>query len=188
MLDSGHPFDAIYLDFSKAFDTVPHQRLLNKLKAYGIVGDTYDCIRTFLTRRTHQVVVNSGLSSWLEVLSGIPQGSILGPILFILFINDLPDVVRSKAHVFADDTKVYRKVLTDQDYIELQADLTTLVKWSKKWQMKFNADKCKVLHLGHRNRKSVYKMCRVANKSSRKGPRSICRWHPNISVIRCAMQ
>ncbi|KAK2164131.1 hypothetical protein LSH36_68g05040 [Paralvinella palmiformis] len=87
-------------------------------------------------------VVNSSLSSRLEVLSGIPQVSVLGPILFVLFINDLPDIVQSTAHIFADDTKVYRKVLTDQDCIELQADLTRLVECSKKWQMKFNADKC----------------------------------------------
>lgn len=166
MLDSGDPVDAIYLDFRKAFDTVPHQRLLNKLKAYGIVGDINDWIRAFLTGRTHRVVVNSSLSSWLEVLSGIPQGSVLGPILFVLFINDLPDMVRSTAHIFADDTKVYRSVLTEQDCVELQADLTRLVEWSEKWQMEFNADKCKVLHLGHSNRKAVYKMGSVELQST----------------------
>ena len=127
MLDSGDPVDAIYLDFSKAFDTVPHQRLLNKLKAYGIAGDTYDWIIASLTRRIHQVVVNSSRSSWLEVLSGIPRSILLGLILFVLFINDLPDMVRSKVHIFADDTKIYRRVLTEQDCIELQADLTRLV-------------------------------------------------------------
>ena len=112
MHDSGDPVDAIYLNFSKAFDTVPHQRLLNKLKAYGIVGDT-----AFLTGRTHRVVVNSSLSSWLEVLSGIPQGSVLGQILFVLFINNLPDMVRSTVHIFADDTNILRRVFTEQDYI-----------------------------------------------------------------------
>ena len=104
MLDAGDPVDAIYLDFSQVFDTVPHQRLLCKLKAYGIAGGINDWIRAFLTGRTHRVVVNSSLSSWLEVTSGIPQGSVLGPILFVLFINDLPDMVRSTAHIFADDT------------------------------------------------------------------------------------
>jgi len=116
MLDSGDPVDVIYLNFSKAFDTLLHQILLNKLKAYGIVRDTYDWIRAFLTGRTDQVVVYSSLSSWLEVLRGIPQSSVLGPISLVIFINDLPDVVRSTAHIFADDTKAYRKVLTDQDY------------------------------------------------------------------------
>ena len=92
MLDSGDPVDAIYLDFRKAFDTLPHQRLLNKLKAYGIVGDINDWIRALLTRHTHRVIVNSSLSSLLEVLSGISQGSVLGQILFLLFINDLTNL------------------------------------------------------------------------------------------------
>ena len=96
-----------------------------------------------------------------EVLSGIPQGSVLGPILFVLFIN-----VRSTVHIFADDTKIYRRVLTEQDCIELQADLTRLVDWSSKWQMKFNADKCKVLHLGHSNEKAGYKMRSVELQST----------------------
>ena len=112
MLDSGDPVDAICLDFSKVFDTVPHQRLLNKLQAYGIFGDTYGWIKTFLTGRTHRVVVNSSLSLKLEVLSGIPRGNVLGPILFVLLINDLPELVRSTVHIVADDTKIYRRVLT----------------------------------------------------------------------------
>ena len=135
MLDSGDPVDAIYLDFSKAFDIVPHQRLFNKVKTYGVVGDTYEWIKAFLIWHTHQIIANSSLSSWLEMLSGIPQGSVLGPILFVLFINDLPDMVQSTAHIFADDTKVYRKVLTDQDCIEHKQTLqdstelfTTLVR------------------------------------------------------------
>jgi hypothetical protein len=97
-------------------------------------------------------VVNGYLSSWLEVLSGIPQGSVLGPILFVIFINDLPDMIRSTAHIFADDTKVYRKSFSDIDCAELKADLQRLVEWSEKWQLQFNADKCKVLHLGRNNR------------------------------------
>jgi len=100
------------------------------------------------------------------VPSGIPQDSVLGPILFVLFINDLPDMVRSKVHIFADDTKIYRRVLTEQDCIELQADLTRLVDWSNKWQMKFNANKCKVLHLGHSNKKAGYKMRYVELQST----------------------
>jgi len=90
VLDSGAPFDAIYLDFRKAFDTVPHQRL-----------------STFLSGRKQRVVVNGKISSWADILSGIPQGSVLGPILFVLFINDLPDVVTSTVKIFADDTKLF---------------------------------------------------------------------------------
>ena len=127
MLDFDDSVDAIYLDFSKAFDIVPRERLVNKPKAYGIVKDTYDRIRAFSTRRTHHIVVNCSLSSWADVLSGIPNGSVIGAILFALFINDLPAVVRSTVDIFADDTKLYRKALIDKVCIELQPDLT----WSK---------------------------------------------------------
>ena len=107
LLDSGAPIDVIYLDFRKAFDTVPHQRLIRKLKAYGITGKLLNWISDFLSGREQRVVVNGNLSSWASILSGIPQGSVLGPILFVVFINDLPDVVRSSVKIFADDTKLF---------------------------------------------------------------------------------
>ena len=101
--------DAVYLDFRKAFDSVPHQRLLGKLKAYGINGKITKWIRNFLVGRKQRVKVNRILSAWAAVISGIPQGSVLGPILFVLFINDLPNMINSTVHIFADDTKVYRR-------------------------------------------------------------------------------
>ena len=110
ILDSGTPIDAIYLDFRKAFDTVPHQRLTRKLKAYGVTGKPLRWIRDFLTGRKQRVVVNGKLSTWADILSGIPQGSVLGPILFVILINDLPDVVRSTVKIFADDTKLFHAV------------------------------------------------------------------------------
>ena len=128
ILDSDDPVDAIYCHFSEVFVTLSHQILLNKLKIYGRVGDTNYWIRVFLTGLTHLVLVNSSLSPWLEGLRSIPQGSVLEPILFILFIHDLHDMVRSTAHIFADNTKVYRTV-------QLQGDVTKSVKWSEKWQM-----------------------------------------------------
>ena len=138
ILDSGAPIDTIYLDFRKAFDTVPHQRLLAKLEAYGITGNTLGWIRNFLLERRQRVVVNGKLSAWALILSGIPQGSVLGPILFVIFINDLPDVVTSMVQIFADDTKLFHSVHSPQHHVQLQNDLDNLVEWSQKWQLGFN--------------------------------------------------
>ena len=102
--------DTIYLDFQKAFDTVPHKRLLAKMKGYGVHNSTCDWVEDFLFNREHKVNVNGVLSEPAKVTSGIPQGSVLGPVLFILFINDLPDSIASKVFMFADDTKVYRDI------------------------------------------------------------------------------
>jgi hypothetical protein len=94
------------MDFQKAFDKVPHNRLLEKIKSYGIVGPTLNWIKDFLKNRTQKVMVNGAGSEWENVTSGIPQGSVLGPILFVIYINDLPDTVESDSYLFADDTKV----------------------------------------------------------------------------------
>ena len=157
-IDVGSPVDIIYLDFQKAFDKVPHQRLLLKLKAHGIGDSITDWIEQWLTDRRQQVVVDGDVSNWKSVLSGVSQGSVLGPILFLIYINDLDDSITSNVLKFADDTKLFRKVNTDGDKQHLQNDLDRLVKWSKKWQMLFNFGKCKCLHTGHRNLNVNYKM------------------------------
>ena len=95
LLEDKEDIDIIYLDFSKAFDTVPHQRLINKLKAYGITGKLIDWISSFLSNRKQRVRVNNAYSNFANVESGITQGTILGPVLFIIFINDLPDQIKS---------------------------------------------------------------------------------------------
>ena len=154
----GSPVDIIYLDFKKAFDKVPHQRLLLKLKAHGIGDSITDWIEQWLTDRRQRVVVDGEVSNWKSVLSGVPQGSVLGPILFLIYINDLDDSITSNVLKFADDTKLFRKVNTDGDKQHLQNDLDRLVKWSEKWQMLFNFGKCKCLHTGHRNLNVNYKM------------------------------
>jgi hypothetical protein len=158
MLDSGAPIDVIYLDFRKAFDTVPHQRLISKLKAYGIKGKLLGWISDFLSGRSQRVVVNGSLSSWASIFSGIPQGSVLGPILFVIFINDLPDVVNSSIKIFADDTKLFRALSSSEDEVILQQDLDSLMAWSQKWQLGFNRSKCEVLHLGRVNHRLDYQM------------------------------
>ena len=157
-IDVGSPVDIIYLDFQKAFDKVPHQRLLLKLKAHGIGDSITDWIEQWLTDRRQRVVVDGEVSNWKSVLSGVPQGSVLGPILFLIYINDLDDSITSNVLKFADDTKLFRKVNADGDKQHLQNDLDRLVKWSEKWQMLFNFGKCKCLHTGHRNLNVNYRM------------------------------
>ena len=127
-IDVGSPVDIIYLDFQKALDKVPHQRLLLKLKAHGIGIGITDRIEQWLTDRRQRVVVDGEVSNWISVLSGVPQGSVLGPILFLIYINDLDDSITSNVLEFADDTKLFRKVNTDGDKQHLQNDLDRLVK------------------------------------------------------------
>jgi hypothetical protein len=138
--DSGVGTDVIYLDFSKAFDTVPHERLVYKLRQAGICGKVLMWIKAFLTNRRQ--------SSWGHVFSVVPQGSILCPISFLLYVNDIPDWVCSIiAKMFADDTKLYREIRESSDCVELQIDLNALSTWSKIWLFNFNASKCVVLRI-----------------------------------------
>jgi len=158
IMDEGNSLDVLYLDFSKAFDTVPHQRLLKKLEAHGIKGTILRWTADFLKDRRQRVNVNGSLSEWLGVLSGIPQGSVLGPVLFIIYINDLPEAVKNFAMLFADDTKLYAVVNNDEDHESLQYDMDSLITWSDKWQLSFNATKCKVMHYGRSNHNYNYTM------------------------------
>lgn len=143
-LDRGDKLDIIYLDYSKAFDTVPHKRLLAKLYGYGIRGRLLDWLKSFLTGRKQQVSIGTAYSDWGEVTSGIPQGSVLGPILFVIYVNDMPLAVNSGIKMFADDTKLYRAISTDHDHEELQKDLANLESWAHEWLLSFNVSKCKV--------------------------------------------
>ena len=147
-LDSGYPIDTVYLDFMKAFDTVPHRRLMGKIESLGINGGVLRWVEEFLSDRTQQVCVNGINSNWMDVTSGIPQGSVLGPILFVLYINDLPTNIMSDVFMFADDTKMYRTIRCPNDQRILQADLDNLSTWSTKWLLKFHPDKCKIMHIG----------------------------------------
>ena len=154
LVDEGHSVDVVYLDFAKAFDKVPHQRLLAKLAAAGIGGCILDWIAAWLKDRKQRVVLNGKCSEWKGVNSGVPQGSVLGPTLFIIFINDIDGAVKTVLSVlskFADDTKLIRKVQHDDDRKDLQADIDSLLQWSEEWQMLFNASKCKIIHFGKKN-------------------------------------
>jgi len=127
--------DIAVLDFSKAFDTVPHERLIAKLNHCGICGPISAWIREFLTNRQQQVVLNGESSSPAHVDSGVPQGTVLGPLLFLLFINDLPLHVKSQVRLFADDALMYRCVNSIEDQIQLQHDLDSLKEWADQWGM-----------------------------------------------------
>ena len=150
ILDERGNLDVIYMDFMKAFDKVPHNRLLHKLENYGIGGMVGNWVRSFLAGRRHRVVVNGNMSSWDDVSSGVPQGSVLGPILFVLYINDLPNVISPDTgiYLFADDTKLYRQIRSVLDHQILQRDLNNLLEWSEKWLLIFHPGKCKVLEIG----------------------------------------
>ena len=152
-LTSKGQVDVILLDFAKAFDKVPHRRLLHKLKFYGVDGTTLAWISSFLSSRKQLVLLDGVKSSEKEVLSGVPQGTVLEPLLFLSFINDLPDVTTSSdARLFADDCLLYRHVNSQNDSDLLQKDLSALEKWEEEWQMSFHPQKCTVIRIATNQR------------------------------------
>ena len=148
-IDNRIQTDAILLDFQKAFDKVPHHRLLYKLKYYGISPQALNWVHSFLTNRTQQVLLEGNMSSSINVTSGVPQGSVLGPLLFLIYINDLPDYIQNNSTVkrFADDTIIYHPINNQQDSIALQEDLDSLQRWESDWLMHFHPQKCQTMHI-----------------------------------------
>ena len=118
----------VIVDFSKAFDTVPHRLLLHKINNYGITGSTFHWISNFLTKRKQRVVVDGENSEWIYVKSGVPQGTVFGPLLFLMHINDLPININSTVRLFADDCVMYTPIRGTPDFYKLQSDLNTLSK------------------------------------------------------------
>ena len=156
MMEEGSSVDILYLDFKKAFDAVPHKRLLEKIQAYGIRGKVLMWIESFLTERKQRVVINGESSPWLEVTSGIPQGSVLGPLCFLIYINDLAEEVKSSIKLYADDAKLYGRADTEEQREDIQKDIEAIENWTRKWQLPLNINKCRALHLGPRNVKCNY--------------------------------
>ena len=144
---AGKQTDLILLDFSKAFDKVSHSKLLWKLHQYGIRGNALSWIRAFLGDRSPTVVFEGEESGSVPVTSGVPQGSVQGPILFLVDINDLPDELSSQVRLFADDTAVYLTVGGSDDGTVLQTDLDRLSMWESQWDMEFNPSKCQVIRV-----------------------------------------
>ena len=136
--------DLIILDFSKAFDKVCHVKLLSKFDYYGVRGDVFNWIKDFLANRKQSVVVDGEQLSNLPVLSGVPQGSAIGPALFIICISDLPEYVKSDVHLFANDTAILLTIDSTEHCLQLQSDLKSLGNWENDWLMEFNPEKCEV--------------------------------------------
>lgn len=162
-LDKKIPVDVLYLDFCKAFDKVPRLRLLHKLEHFGIRGQLLVWIQGFLGNRTFSVKIADAHSSKRIVSSGVPQGSVLGPVLFIVYTADLAALLKCKSAFYADDLKVFSPV--NEASNQLQSDLLTVSQWCVDWLLPINASKCSVLHLGTSNPAVSYKLCGRSVKS-----------------------
>jgi hypothetical protein len=157
-IEEGDNIDVIFLDYRKAFDTVPHKRLAAKLEAYGVQGPLKQWIEDFLSDRVQRVVVAGECSEWADVTSGMPQGSVLGPVLFVIYINDLPENVSCQTKMFADDTKLFGVANGPQDHQQMQQSISSVCGWSHTWQLGFNVGKCKAMHIGKSNPNTQYVM------------------------------
>ena len=149
-MDKYENVDVIYLDFKKAFDSVPHKRLIGVLRQYRVTRRTLNWITDFLSERHQRVVINDSRSSWQPVKSGIPQGSVLGPVLFLIYINTIPDKIASKIYLFTDDAKLYRQIEDKSDVTRIHEDLQSLETWSGQSLSSFIIDKCVHMTIGNK--------------------------------------
>ena len=156
ILDNRGQVDTFILDFEKAFDTPPHELLKSKLFRYGIGGKTLKWIDSFLCFRQQRVVVNGVKSDWAPVLSGVPQGTVLGPLLFSLYINDISSDIESEIRLFADDCVCYREIKDEEDTLKLQRDIDRLGSWARKWGMRFQPVKCNMMQLTRKRIKKIH--------------------------------
>jgi hypothetical protein len=162
-VDEGKSVDIFYLDFAKAFDKVPRQRLMKKLRAKGLDEKAAVWIENWLTDRTQKVKIKGEMSTSCNVDSGVPQGTVLGPPLFTVYIDDLEDEVIERlldvlVMKFADDTKGAKVIEGEEDRQKLQQALDCLCDWADRWGMAFNFEKCKIMHIGRHNPQFEYYM------------------------------
>lgn len=155
-LDSSFQTDVIYIDFSKAFDRVAHRRLMAKLSCLNLDPLTLSWIKSFLTARSQFTVIGGKLSTAAQVVSGVPQGSVLGPLLFLIFINDLPSGITSSIRLFADDCVVYRRISNSSDQSLLQRDLNLIETWCSRWLMEPNTSKCKCMVVSRKKTNLIF--------------------------------
>ena len=159
LVDAGSSVDIIYIDLQKAFDSVSHQKLMYKLTRLGVGGNLFRWLEDFLCGRQQFVRVGGSESNFTPVISGIPQGTILGPLLFLLYINDLPELVKHcKISLYADDSKFFGKSDDISDCLAIFDDVLTAQNWFDEWQLKINRGKCEVLHVGRRNPDFPYRL------------------------------
>jgi hypothetical protein len=149
---------AVYVDFSKAFDVVVHSKLFLKLAAYGICGNLLEWIKCFLSNRTHVTRVGSSLSNSADIRSGIVQGSCIGPMLFLLYINDVTSILNSQINckIYADDLKLYTEIVSDDDFYSMQSTIDELYKWSVLWQLNISVGKCSTMIVSTRSNYSCH--------------------------------
>ena len=157
-INKGDTVDLVLLDFAKAFDKVSHVKLIRKLESYGINSVLVRWIKSFLANRKQRVVIGDSSSNWEDVTSSVPQGSVLGPLLFTIFISDLSDKTKNQCKLYADDCKLIGIIKKEEDVQVIQKDIDELQLWAKNWQMSFNYEKCKVMHFGKNNKCHEYKM------------------------------
>ena len=156
ILDDRGQIDIFILDFEKAFDTPPHELLKSKLFSYGIDGKTLKWIDSFLCFRKQRVVVNGVKSDWAPVLSGVPQGTVLGPLLFSLYINDISSDIESEIRLFADDCVCYLEIKDEEDTMKLQKDIDRFGFLGKEVVMRFQPVKCNMMQLTRKRIKKIH--------------------------------
>jgi len=165
-LDSGGQTDVIYLDMAKAFDRVPHEKLVYKLEMFGLRNPLLAWIKDYLTNRRRRVIIEGTASDWKPVTSGVPQGSIIDPILFLVYVNDIMENLSAGTSfpLYADDAKCARVINDFNDCYTLQNDLTAIYDWSKLWEMNFNLQKCKQLCIT-RKKKPIHNIYHLGTES-----------------------
>ena len=165
-MDNGGQVDTFILDFEKAFDIPPHELLKSKPFGCGIGGKTLNWIDSFLCYRQQRVVVNGAKSDWAPVLSGVPQGTVLGS-LFSLYINDISTDIDFEIRLFADDCVCYREIKDTEDTLKLQKDIDQLGFWARKWDMRFQPVKCNMMQITRKRIKKIHASYTLEGRSSK---------------------